>query len=233
MLRVALISSVGGLMWWEQLLLFGGIFLLLLGLFALFSPLIRQWIDNRIQGKRADAGYKDKDESRITAIEYYPSRVALPKISKEFENTAVGYVLWYTGYGARGESIHLTGNIQRIILIHPDLNYKEPILSYLKNTVKYKPEDAELDIIRLSKESHEVGIDVRWLNEIPKVLIVVSNPNTPDGWIRVEEFSLTKSDMGWSSYRVYKAKDPLLFNSLCNSFELYWLKSKEPDWDKI
>ena len=51
MLRVALKSLVGEWVWWEQLLLFGGIFLVLLGLFALTSPLIQDILSISLKQK--------------------------------------------------------------------------------------------------------------------------------------------------------------------------------------
>jgi len=185
-------------------------------------------------GRRMQTRSQLIKENKVTGIESYPNRKALGAgIDVELENTDRAYVLWYTGYGARGHNIHRKGIIEKMILIDPRCCFEEPFSSHIRNISKRTPEEVAQNIKVLTKESHEAEIEVRWLMSKPQDLIVISNPKTVNAWIRVEPFDLAKNAKDWRSYRVYKDKLPDLFNTLSDKYMLLWLESKEPDWDEI
>ena len=167
-------------------------------------------------------------------IQYYPNRKALgADIDAELENTDRAFVLWYTGYGARGYNIHRRGIIEKMILVDPKYCYKEPLLSHIRNISRRTPEEVAQDIKTFAKESHKAEIEVRWLSILPQELLVISNPKAANAWIRIEPFDLTKNAGYWHSIRIYKKEQPDLFKALADKYVYLWADSKEPDWDKL
>lgn len=179
-----------------------------------------------------------KDSTAIKGIEYYTNRNELPKISEEFKDVRKAWVLWYTGYGAYGYGIHLKKHssgdrkIERIILLHPKLNYQPLFVDYLVNKIDYSSESAEqsvLDISRgvLKSKDYPRKVRIKWLDMMPPALYVINNPNGDDAWVRVEAFDLNKRVDEWQSYRIYKNEHLWVFNELKRAYEELWTKSDD------
>jgi hypothetical protein len=161
-------------------------------------------------------------------IHYYRDRSRLPKILDEFASTSEGAALWYTGYSARNELYKLKSKLKRLLLIAPDLNLENQSLKgFIENVWEKEPQDVYSMVEGLAKEAKSAGIQVEYLDEIPKFLMVISSPNTIDAWIRIEELNLSQNLEVSSSIRIYKESQPILYNSLYSLYETLWNREKE------
>jgi len=237
-LRASFINIIGGWEWYEQLLLFGGVFLIILSILIIISPFIKQQVENRRQTKQAKV-----QEDIEQDIVYFPSREYWPEIHVEWANISEAWMFCHTGAHIRvNYDFHKNGKIRRLLLIDPKLNYKPPFLAQCR-VVNRTPEDVEQDVRRLSKEAHiakaesgqPLGIAVKWLDKPLQNIdfYLIANPNTESSWIRAEMFMANRRAREWPSYRIEKKKHELLYQVLLERYEQLWGLAKEPDWGLI
>jgi hypothetical protein len=206
---------------------------------AILSLVYAQHKDNETLKKQVENLVKgDKtriiDETSEMGVKYYANREALEAtIEEELKDTAIAWVLWFTGWSARGYNIHLQSKIQRMLLIYPRLYYEKSMSAFITEKAHGESDNEAKQVLRFAEEAHNAGVDIKWQSTLPEYLLVISDPNTPHAWIRIERFDLTKEAKDWESIRVYKDKQPHLFESLLWLYDMLWQKGEKPYWEDL
>ena len=78
------------------------------------------------------------------------------------------------------------------------------------------------EVERHRSQAEESGCTVLYLDRIPDYLFIISDPDTLDGWIRIEEFDLKKHHNQRQSYIIYRREQEHLFNTLLSYYEHLW-----------
>lgn len=166
-------------------------------------------------------------------LEHYHNRGELPKTKKEFAQVISGCVLWYTGSSIRDTHTHeMEGKFRKIIMINPECDDTR-LIDYRDKIAKRNIQEIKDIVEPLSLEAYEKGVQVRWLNKIPRNLMVINNPDAHNTWVRLERFDLTKKADEWESIRIYRKKHKWIYEFLMDMYEILWQESKEPNWEDI
>ncbi|MCJ7828574.1 MAG: hypothetical protein MUP81_02405 [Dehalococcoidia bacterium] len=167
---------------------------------------------------------------KLVGIEYYQNRAELGIVQKEFADVKKAWVLWYTAKGVIENGVYLHGKIKKMMFVHPDCNFEEPVKKYIRNCVldKRSPENEAESIREGTEKVHQEAkrIEIRWLKEIPEYFFVINNPDSEDAWVRIESFDLTKNAKDWHSYRIYRREHQYLFEVLKRKYEQLWQRSE-------
>jgi len=171
---------------------------------------------------------KDINGIAIEGIIYYPNRKSpFPPMNEELANTQILYALWHIGGQAKTHNIYHKGIVKRLLFIDPSLNYKDPLKSYIE---KYfdgeNPNDSVEYLYEHVKLCRDHGGEVYGLNEIPPYLITISNPNSMDSWIRLEEFDLSKSYIDRRNYKIFRETHKYLYEQTYKYFSYLWDNKK-------
>jgi hypothetical protein len=209
----------------DRLLLICAILLMLFGI-CWFAFWMAQYLGYR-NGTKNLPYVKDFKKTIISGILYYHDRSSCPSMADELAKTKTVYALWHIGGQAKTSNIYHKGIVKKLLFINPALNLKDPIKSYIK---KYfdgeKPEDSVEYLHGHIKLCRKYGGEVYGINQIPPYLITISNPNSVDSWIKLEEFDLSKSYKERHSYKILRISHKFLYDQLFRYFMYLWDEKK-------
>jgi len=134
----------------------------------------------------SSATSNDRQQATPSGIEFYPDRPSLVKarggLKKELESVYVAWAAWYAGTHAAAEEVfESTHKPQKLILLNPDGKYA-PIVGDL---FRRPLEQLRRDIETTRDKALAAGIKT-YLFDGPMELMVIGEPESGNGWVRVE-----------------------------------------------
>ncbi|HAV10617.1 MAG TPA: hypothetical protein DCX22_03255 [Dehalococcoidia bacterium] len=251
LLKVVFRDFVSDWQWYDQLFLFGGIFLLLLVLSLFFAPKIKQWLDD--DGTEKDRGKLKNTDMNLDVIndgfKFYSTREELSKYhptTKLYEANEI-WACWNAPVKFRSENHLDKTNIEKLILPHPDnkcfdsfadtvTETKAELISYIcgltKSVIeKRKQQDADQFI------QPDRRIQIHWHQFQIGNTITIGNPrsavDSDDSWILLGIFApytyLPKRPSIWLKRKPYD----ILFDDVFAAFNKMWESSEPPSVNDI
>ncbi len=155
----------------------------------------------------------------------YSKRSVLSGLDEELSKTKESWALWQTGTFARnvGDSVFI--KLKQLILVDPTSPYLEIIASEVNRT----PEAVISDIRETTRKAEQFGVKVKWYSGTISETMVLGNPRTIRGWIRLESGYPRREAQNRSGRTVYRIFDWKLYRLLQNQYEEIWEKSRDAD----
>jgi hypothetical protein len=169
----------------------------------------------------------DKKGKNIEGIEYYKNRNDLAiTLNNELENSKNVLALWHGGKQA-DSGLYEKRIFKRILWIKPELNLRAPLKLYIpKNWENITAEHFMVKVNECMKIAENNGTITGCIDFIPPYLILISDADSDDAWIRIEEFNLIKNYKERQSIRIYKKEQAYLFNILLEYYNKLWDKAE-------
>ncbi len=193
--------------------------------------LAEQYVRSRIaaspeaQGRRRVVSPHVIGRLALEGFEFYESRDALSQarpLSKQIDSASTLWALWNTGAQVRVQHEMLAKrHLRRLILPHPD----HSSLDFMARAVKMGRNNIVSDILTVTVQAFDAGVDVRWHRELTGNTLLIGNPDSHDGWIHIELLQAAVPASQRPSFRVDRTQYPALFQALVNSFEEIWGRS--------
>ena len=207
-LRAALKLLVGGWVWWEQLLLFGGIFFLLSGILIFLSPMLKG-----LFGRKAQLH---------TGIEFYENRHQLAEqrglFLKEISQTEYVWLAMWVGTTLVQSGILKTHKVAKLVLHHPLYN----LLKVYAVMEKGHLQTYQNNIISVTEDALRNDVPVWWCQR-PLVGLVIANAEVTSRdvrkWARIDDYIPYLRPESNPSYTVNEDTHPQLFNQIVTSYK--------------
>lgn len=147
-------------------------------------------------------------------------------LPSELANCNQAWVIWQAGGSARNlprES--LKGHIQRMILLHPDVD----LGGYIKSFDAGNTDNVRGSIRLLTHNARLAGVEVRH-HHAPNFSVIINDPVSDSAWARIEVLLPMSTASKRPSLFISKNTHPELFRSLVQSYEDLW-KDSDPNVD--
>jgi hypothetical protein len=248
---------------YQQLLIFGGAALILLGLLSLFSPYILNLLDNKFrvlktkeidgetheiaQVRAEDAQgellpfYERQSGVIVQGFEFFSSRdnlVGKYPISDWIKTREPIWGLWVTGTAACTNRVMEKANITKLILPHPGTITDEFAKGFGRKGERVAKRIIQhiMDITReaLDEEERRNAEILHWHNLSIGNTITIGNPESPGSWFILETLIAGTDISGRPSIRVENIK-PFedLFKGIKGAFDYYWKHSQPPTEEEV
>jgi len=158
----------------------------------------------------------------IDGILHYHNRNKLPRLDEELKNSTIVWALWHGGAQAEACDIYNRKVIKKLLFIEPEKNSFEPLKSFIYKYWGKTPQAVADEVRGHIEQAQKNNTEVKCINFIPKYLILISNPQSPTGWIRIEEFNLDINHNNRQSFTIFKANQGHLFKSLIDYYNYLW-----------
>ena len=180
-LRAVFKSLVGQWEWYDQLFLSGGIFLLILGILALFAPLIGRWIGSR-KGVQLPQGQVQPVQESTSHV--YFNRQEIGVFKKQIDGSVEVWALWHTAQATFNSELFSTGRIKRLMLPNPN----NPEIATLAEMTTLNVATMRRQIEIVSRDVRQFGTEVRWWSGHITNAITLGNPEQGETWGVIEAF---------------------------------------------
>ena len=116
-----------------------------------------------------------------------------------------------------------------MLFISPEKNREQTINKFILKYWASSPDKVIGEVKRYTVTARENGATVKWLTVVPEYLMIISDPEEAKGWIRLEEFDLSKDHNDRQQFIIYKENQPYVFQSILKLYDYLWFeKGIEP-----
>lgn len=148
-----------------------------------------------------------------------PIKGEIPSFQRAYRKSYVIWGLWHSGGRTRRNELHIKyHSLKRILLLDP---YTPAFEACFENYYDF-PEQARKDILALTKEAIEHGIEVRWYSEMRSCAFTIFNPGLEDAWVLIEEHKLLVSRDDRPKKLLYSKHNQEEYDSILNKFNSLW-----------
>ena len=211
--------------WYNQVLLFGGLFLVLLGI----SMPLALYISNKL---------KVSKEAAATIPQ--PHQLDIPELRDSVINAKVVWGMWHSGDRIRNEKLFEYGTIKRILVLDPIDN---PALKDAVGKAREDFDDVVAQIKSATKIAVKNGVIVKWHKEYRDISITIYDlkpvkfdngepiPSSNEAYIVVQVLEPEiPRDLRHTYKIVNNGKDTARFDAFMKYFDSIWNnKSRIPD----
>jgi hypothetical protein len=214
MLRAVLQCLVGGWNFWDQLFLFGGLFLILIVLIPFMFPKLRIWF----QGNTVEFYFtrKEKNDARGDLI-------------NELKPMKKVWAAWWTGRSPNASmvfdknTIKRQPSVNRIILFDPNGTY---IKSHGRISGQTEKESVD-EIKATANHAINSGTEVHYFDGFIEGIIIADpeeegNQFSDKSWARIETAIPFRNSDVCFNFVIYKKQNKDVFNALLDHYDLLW-----------
>jgi hypothetical protein len=142
-----------------------------------------------------------------------------PRLIDELRNSRHIWAAWHTGMitGADGEVLK-QGKIKRLVVSAPDAQ----ALAEVEKITGFSRAAFSAGVQELTDTVKKRGGNVRWFDGPIQNSTIISDPDDPKAWARVEFLMPFTPPALRPSIKVFKRNDPELFSVIRDSFEELW-----------
>lgn len=229
MLRAFLKGVVAEWSWYDKLFLFGGIFLLVLGILAFLSPRLRQLVGTSVKTQQQELPEHNGREFYLTRGELVTVR---KKMSTELKGATKIWIATWIGRYFLTEELFSKYHVDRLLLLDPYSQYAK-----IHTGITGADEDVFVnsinDVAKLAQKSDTI---VRFADfPIMDFVMIVDkecfrdeNKFTDDAWIRVETAIPFGDPNNCPNFVVYNKgeENQEWFKALVKHYNLLWGKGR-------